>query len=72
MTPLRSAGLPRPSRSARNGVDGTGRRGPAVHPGDPLTVAAPAAVLLATALAAASVPARRAERIDPVSALRYE
>lgn len=37
---------------------------------DPLTFAATAAVLAAVALVAGSLPARRAARIAPVSALR--
>ena len=39
---------------------------------DPLTIAAVAAVLLAVSVAAAWVPARRATRVDPMSALRFE
>jgi putative ABC transport system permease protein len=41
-----------------------------VKPADPLTLAAVAAVLLATAALACLVPARRAMRVDPISALR--
>jgi predicted permease len=41
-----------------------------VDPGDPLTIAAVAVILTATALAACLVPARRAMRVDPVQALR--
>jgi predicted permease len=43
-----------------------------VSPADPLTLAAAAAVLLATAVVAAWVPARRASRLDPAQALRRE
>jgi putative ABC transport system permease protein len=45
---------------------------PTVRPGDPLTLAAVAAVLIAVALAASVLPARRASRIDPTVALRCE
>jgi putative ABC transport system permease protein len=41
-----------------------------ISPTDPLTLVAVAVVLLATALAACAIPARRAMRIDPVEALR--
>jgi putative ABC transport system permease protein len=43
-----------------------------VRPSDPLTCAAVAAVLLAVAAAACLAPARRAARVDPAVALRYE
>jgi putative ABC transport system permease protein len=41
-----------------------------VHPFDPLTLGVVAIALLVTALAACAVPARRAMRVDPVTALR--
>lgn len=43
-----------------------------VRPGDPLTLAGTAAVLLAVAAAACFVPAWRATRVDPIVALRTE
>jgi predicted permease len=43
-----------------------------VGPMDPLTLAGVPAILLAIALIACAVPARRAMRVDPVTALRYE
>jgi putative ABC transport system permease protein len=43
-----------------------------VRPGDPLALAGSAALLCAMALAAGSLPARRAARTDPMVSLRRE
>jgi len=43
-----------------------------IQPGDPITFATAPLLLLVAALAAAYVPARRAARVDPAAALRWE
>lgn len=43
-----------------------------VQPADPATLSAAAALMAVTALAAAYIPARRAERSDPLAVLRQE
>ena len=43
-----------------------------VTPNDPATIVAAAAVVLLVGLLAAGLPARRAARIEPMQALRYD
>ncbi|HSC29267.1 MAG TPA: hypothetical protein VLD67_18470, partial [Vicinamibacterales bacterium] len=55
---------------ARRTAEIGSRMTPGARPADPLTLAAVAALLLASGLAACLIPARRAMRVDPVEALR--
>jgi putative ABC transport system permease protein len=44
----------------------------AVSPADPLAIGGAAFVLMVVAFCAISIPARRASRMNPMEALRYE
>jgi ABC-type antimicrobial peptide transport system permease subunit len=43
-----------------------------IRPADPLVIGTAMAIFIATALLAGGLPARRAARVDPIVALRYE
>lgn len=43
-----------------------------MKPNDPLSVAAAVGILIASAILAGYLPARRASQIDPMAALRHE
>jgi ABC-type antimicrobial peptide transport system permease subunit len=43
-----------------------------IYPNDPVTIGASGVIMVAVALTAGCIPAGRASRVDPMSALRYQ
>jgi ABC-type lipoprotein release transport system permease subunit len=43
-----------------------------IKPGDPLTLAGTALLMMLVAMGASYIPARRATKVDPMVALRHE
>lgn len=58
--------------AGRRSLEDNGGRPMRTSPNDPMTLLAITALLLVVATGACWIPARRASRLDPVSALRHE